>query len=755
MSLDKMMKQDAIHPDLVNPSGPLFATGNLGVDPALETTPTFRAATRSFSTHLLLRDPSTGANQVRSFNGAKETGRQNLPVFGDANSRVISTGDFNRDGQDDLVWLNSATGATQLWQVNGASIQTFDLPTVTDLDWQIVGASDVNGDSSLDLIWQHVKTQTAGVWLMDGVRFKSAAMIGTATGPGWRVQGVGDFNGDPSELGKANRSPDLVWQNLNTGQTALWLLKGTQLTQGVWLDSAPVDWKIAAVADFNGDRSPDLFWRNDRTGETGFWFYRGTQRTQMVGARSQPANSTVVSAADLNGDQTADLLWRNSTTGEILEWMVENGTVKSTAALLADPNWQAVGVLPSITTTQVGALTSNGSLATAENQTPSFSRLDRVDGTNPSDFYRFSVGQSGVFTANLTGLTGDADVRLIQDANGNGAIDTGEIVAWQWERGTRNESIRRFLNPGTYMVQVLGYNNQAADYTLTTNFTAAASDDQQFRIELNFGNTLNGLSEAARNAIMEAARFWEGIITSRSAMTQSNVLPVTVAGENLTYSDGTADTGTFVLSGPTFTVDAANNLVILRGGSTLNIRKFSEFNANPGYLRDIMIHEFAHVFGFGLMWEPVEFVRSDGTRFTAGKNWIDRSANTYTANSYAGVAYGELLGTFTPTAIPIEPQIFAHWDETRFDAELLTPFAETPGTSAPLSSLTLAALRDLGWNINMGAAQVYALSTARVQAVQSPDNGPAIPGRAAYKCACSHCLTDLSPVLMDAVGDSV
>ncbi|MER3478159.1 MAG: hypothetical protein C4287_18975 [Leptolyngbya sp. ERB_1_2] len=136
---------------------------------------------------------------------------------------------------------------------------------------------------------------------------------------------------------------------------------------------------------------------------------------------------------------------------------------------------------------------------------------------------------------------------------------------------------------------------------------------------------------------------------------------------------------------------------------------------------------------------------------TAGKNWINRANATYRADSYAGSAYGDLLGTFTPTALPIEPEIFYHWDESRFDTELMTPFAESPGVSMPMSSLTLGALRDLGWSVNFGAVQPYTLPTVRSAALASIPGGAteetqqasgiAANRVAAYKCACGRCLS--------------
>jgi hypothetical protein len=723
----------------------------LGIDPDLQEPTAVRSAALSsaVTTHLLLRNPSSGANQLGVIRGNSAMTQQNLPVL-DANWRPVAEADLNRDGQEDVLWRNSSTGAVQVWLVNDSNVQPLDLPPVSDLNWQTVGLGDFDRDGSLDILWQNIKTQEVGIWLLDTSRFRRGTTIGKADGSGWTVRGFADFDADSSL--------DLVWRNTRTGENALWLLNRTQIKQGLYLDSAPIEWTISAVGDFNGDRSPDLFWRNNRTQETGVWLYRNTQRSQAQLVRTIDANWRFVATGNLNQDQADDLLWQNSATGDVIAWLFESGRIGS-APVLARTQSQVMGALQQNVSTSEpprnGNLTNN-TLGTAENQAPSFSKRDRVD-SNSTDFYRFSVGQSGIFTASLTGLTGDADVRLIQDSNGNGAIDTGEILAWQWERGTRDESIRRFIGAGTYFVQVYGYNNQAADFSLTTNFTAAASDDQQFRFELNFAESLAGLNSAARDAIAQAARFWESVITHRSGITRSNTLAIAITGENLTFSDGSPDTGTLAVAGPTFSIDSANNLIITRASATLNIRKFGEFNGNPLYLRDVMIHELAHALGFGTAWEPVEFTLSNGSRLTAGKRLIDRNSSTYLANTYAGAAYGDLLGSFAFTAVPIEPRIFAHWDETRFDSELMTPFAEGVGAPTPMSSLTLAALRDLGWNVNMGALQPYSLpTTAASSTATANQQAPRRAAYTAYKCACGRCLasvrTELSPRLSEAIG---
>lgn len=738
------------------------ATGSRGVIAQQSLVAAFQIGNSAATVNLLSRNASSGDTQIWSVNGVNSADRRNLPRESDVNWQVAGVADFNRDGQQDLLWRNSQTGAVRIWQVNSDATQTIALPAVNDLNWQVSGVADFNNDGSADILWQNRLSGEVVLWSLDRTSITSGSMVASVGSGNWRIQGITDLNAD--------NNPDLIWYNTSSAETVFWLLSNGKPYHGAPMNQAPsADWKITGIGDFNGDRSSDLFWRNDRTGETQFWLYNGTQRTQVQSGTSISANWQALGVTDLNQDGTKDLLWRNPATGELLAWFVQNGTLNRSANVLteSDLDWQPIALLerstsplvtPTQSTVRSGTITSTGTLATAEIQAPTFTRRDRVNAGNTSDFYRFTIGQSGIFTSAITGLTGDADVRLIQDTNSNGAIDNGEILAWQWERGAANESIRRFINAGTYFVQVVSYNNQTADYTLSTNFTAAASDPQQFRIDLNFADSLVGLNSAARDAISQAARFWEGVILGAGSIVGSNVLSIAIAGQSFMAQDGTADSGTLALSGPSLTLDAADNIVITRGTSTLNSRRFAEFNSNPLYLRDIMIHELAHVFGFGTLWEPLEFSFTDGSKLLAGKTLINRTNATYRADSYAGWAYGDLVGTFTGTAVPIEPQIFFHWDETRFDTELMTPFAEAPGTPMPLSSLTLGALRDLGWSVNFGAVQPYTLPAVRSAALSTGLTGSTgSAGLAAYKCGCGRCLsairTDvLSPRLIDTIA---
>ena len=131
---------------------------------------------------------------------------------------------------------------------------------------------------------------------------------------------------------------------------------------------------------------------------------------------------------------------------------------------------------------------SSGSLSSAESvSAATFSRSDLVGGGDREDTYRFSLGKSGIFSADTMGLAGNSTVRLVQDSNSNGAIEAGEVLS-------SNKIIRRFLNSGTYFLQVASDNSQSLSYQVNTNLTEIAANSTAIKVTKS-DRTLNGLTE--------------------------------------------------------------------------------------------------------------------------------------------------------------------------------------------------------------------------------------------------------------------
>lgn len=77
---------------------------------------------------------------------------------------------------------------------------------------------------------------------------------------------------------------------------------------------------------------------------------------------------------------------------------------------------------------------------------------DFVGNADTNDYYKFNVSSPSNFNLSLSGLSGNADVQLIQDINGNSQIDANEIFGSSILTGSSAESIAVPLFSGNYMV---------------------------------------------------------------------------------------------------------------------------------------------------------------------------------------------------------------------------------------------------------------------------------------------------------------
>jgi hypothetical protein len=126
-------------------------------------------------------------------------------------------------------------------------------------------------------------------------------------------------------------------------------------------------------------------------------------------------------------------------------------------------------------------------------------------------------------------------------------------------------------------------------------------------------------------------------------------------------------------------------------------------------LTDIIVHELAHVFGFGTLWRMLNLLQGAGTgdpRFTGAR---------------AVTEWQALGGT---GAVPLETQggegtAESHWRKSVFRTELMTGFVEPVGIDQPLSRVSIASHADLGYTVNLAAADAFALGGA----LAAPDDG--------------------------------
>ena len=295
---------------------------------------------------ILWRQEESGQNALWLMHGlSRESGPTALPTLADTDWQVAGGGDFNGDGKADILWRNTQTGDNAIWLMHGRERinQTTAILRLSDVRWQVVGVGDFNGDGKADILWRHATTGDNALWLMDGLaRANRKTALARLANTDWTIVGVGDFNAD----GKA----DILWRHTQTGDNAIWLMKGQRRTNGQTAIAgiSNADWQVVGVGDSNGDGKADILWRNLHTGANSIWLMDGLTRTNARTALPKVTNQAmqVMGMGDFNGDGKADILWRNLHTGANSIWLLDGRTRTNTRTSIATQSnlhWQMVG----------------------------------------------------------------------------------------------------------------------------------------------------------------------------------------------------------------------------------------------------------------------------------------------------------------------------------------------------------------------------------------------------------------------------
>jgi hypothetical protein len=258
---------------------------------------------------------------------------------------------------------------------------------------------------------------------------------------------------------------------------------------------------------------------------------------------------------------------------------------------------------------------------------------------------------------------------------------------------------------------------QAADayesYHATANVVRAqelTNGTSPFTIEVRF---MGGLTADQQAAFRDAADRWTRVIVG-------DLPSVVVDGETiddvLILADGSAIDGTGGVlgqAGPTVLRPASAGAAAMlpaKGVMSFDTADLAKMQVE-GTLGDVIAHEMGHVLGIGTVWPEKKLLSGAGT---VNPTFIGRGAMA---------EYATLLKAAEPQPVPVENTggvgtRDSHWRETTFRNELMSGFIAAPGN--PLSRVTVASLADLGYQVDLAAADPYSLPDAQVQIQGEP-----------------------------------
>ncbi len=346
-------------------------------------------------------------------------------------------------------------------------------------------------------------------------------------------------------------------------------------------------------------------------------------------------------------------------------------------------------------------------------------------GTGPADNLTINAGD------NQTGLVGFAlNVNpsvLVADAAGTGL--SGLSVAFAETLGggsvTGSPATTDASGIATVGSWVLGAGAGANTMTATVTgltpvtFTATAAT-ASYDIEVRFltGTMPTGTQMAA---FASAEARWETLIFGELSDIPLDVpAPACVSFPNTPAINETIDDllilvefvaidgpgSVLAQAGPCF-IRTADNLSVL-GAMSFDTADLPALEMS-GELEVVILHEIAHVVGFGALWGLFGFLVNPSV---PGMGGVD----THFTGPQAIAAFDEIGGTAYTAGdkVPVENSGVAgsadgHWRELALKTELMTPFLDL-GMALPLARVTTASMLDLGYQANLAASDALMLT---------------------------------------------
>ena len=304
------------------------------------------------------------------------------------------------------------------------------------------------------------------------------------------------------------------------------------------------------------------------------------------------------------------------------------------------------------------------------------------------------LNSNGVRDAEEPGLQGWT---IFLDDNENAQLDAEETSTTTDANG---DYAFTDLESDTYLVAEVpqdGFNQTAPN----------VAPSSQFDIEIIFAD--NNLTASQKAIFTTAENTWEQIIIGDVPDANDVELP---SGGTQAFIDD------LVIEATAPAIDGSGGILgqagprLVRGGGGLPLTGIMQFDSadladleNSGQLNDVILHEMGHVLGIGTIWD------FGGRDLLTNNGGFFKKDNPRFTGEIATAQYNQIFNN-TETSVPVENTggegtRDSHWRESVFDNELMTGFLDG-GVDNPLSRITAGSLEDIGYEVDLTAADDYA-----------------------------------------------
>lgn len=340
-----------------------------------------------------------------------------------------------------------------------------------------------------------------------------------------------------------------------------------------------------------------------------------------------------------------------------------------------------------------------------------------------------SIGTSpALVTFNWTASDANGDALVCKlDGNGDG---TDDVTINNCEfGGSRNVSVS-LDDPAvaqTITARLIVEDGNSSAAVSTIDFLLQPGPVEPFNITLRGADLLPVAAQPAFNA---AAAKWEQILTRGVpdfGQVPTSCIPAGTAP--------IASVDDIVIDVSVVPIDGVNGILGQAGPTCVSLStelglhgtiEFDSADVNAmltnGTFSRVVLHEMAHVLGFGTLWDTTSI---GGSRnLTQGQG----GGNPRFIGGRSVAEWSQLGGL---SGVPLENTggpgtVGSHWKESIFGNELMTGFISP--SSNPLSRLSIAQFADLGYNVDVSQAEAYSVPgfgflRSAVQSQGSPIEG--------------------------------